>query len=177
MVAEEAMLRTASALLVALLAGCTFDGLGETVGARSESDAERVFAAKAGSANAASLLGIWEGATSVEGALSSTPRFEFRGSYVVAAARCTKDGAAPVVAGGRAPASIAPGMIEIKQAISQTVRVDASAACGVEASAGVLIECDPLVPTTQRAMCFDLSGGSLTLFLASGASAFTKITD
>lgn len=172
------MLRATPALLLALLAGCTLEDVGQPAGGSGgQTDAERVFAATAGSANTASLLGIWEGPTAVQGPLESTPRFEFRESHVVAAARCTKDGADPVVVGGRAPASISPGMIEIKQAISQTVRIDATAACGVEASAGVLMECDPLVPTTQRTTCFDLSGGSLTLFLSGGAMALTKITD
>ena len=173
------MLRASSILLVALLASCSIDNLGEPAGASgsaADSDAKRVFAATAGAANTATLLGIWEGTTS-GGELSSTPRFEFRDSWIVAAARCTKEGAEPVVVGGRAAASIVPGIIEIKQPISEILRVDARAACGVEVSAGVLTECDPLVPTTQRTSCFDLTGGKLTLFQAGAANVFDKVAD
>jgi hypothetical protein len=165
--------------LAALLAGCTFDQLGQSPGAGSSAptDAERVFAATAGSANTAVLLGIWEGPTQVEQTLSSTPRFEFRESFVVAAARCVKDGKEPVVVGGRGAASISPGIIEIKQAISDSEQIDERTSCGVSAAPGVLTECDPLVPTTQRTTCFDLSGGQLTLFQAGSAVPFQKVAD
>jgi hypothetical protein len=103
--------------------------------------------------------------------------FEFRETFVVAAARCTMDGVEPVVVGGRAAASILPGLIEIKEAISSTRSIGSGAACGVRAAAGILPECDPLVPTTQRTTCFELAGGTLTLYQAGTAVSFVKIAD
>lgn len=169
----------ASFLLVT--AGCTFDNLGESAGSSGsapQSDAARVFAAAGGGANTAVLPGIWESAqTAKQQELESKSRFEFRDTFIVAAARCTMPGKEPVVVGGRAAAVVQPGLIEIKEAVSDTKAIGDNAACGVRASAGLLPECDPLVPTTQRTTCFDLTGGTLTMYQAGTAIAFVKIAD
>ncbi len=171
-------------LLSLVLSACTFDQVGQPAsssggssGSGAATDADRVFAATGTGANTAVLQGIWE-AEQVQKTqtLESKSRFEFRDTFVVAAARCTMPSEQPVVVGGRAAATVSPGLVEIKEAISATKYIGDGALCGVRASAGVLPECDPNVPTTQRTTCFDLSGGKLTIY-QSGAQTFVKIAD
>lgn len=177
------MIRAFVLLLLAALPACTFDQVGQSAGSSSggggpASDADRVFAATATTANTAVLQGIWEAEQSEKAQnLESKSRFEFRDTFVVAAARCTMPGEEPVVVGGRAAATVSPGLVEIKQAISDTKAIGDGALCGVRAAAGLLPECDPLVPTTQRTTCFDLSGGKLTLFQSGAAQPYVKIAD
>lgn len=175
-------MRALLVLLAVALPACTLDQVGQPAGSSSgsggSSDADRVFAATGSGANTAVLQGIWE-AEQVQKSqtLESRSRFEFRDTFVVAAARCTMPNAEPVVVGGRAAATVSPGIVEIKEAISATKPIGNGALCGVRASAGLLPECDPNVPTTQRSTCFDLSAGKLTLFQAGTAQPFVKIAD
>ncbi len=176
-------MRALPPVLLVALSACTFDQVGQPVGGSSggsgaASDADRVFAAAGTGANTAVLQGIWEG-EQVQKAqtLESKSRFEFRDTFVVAAARCTMPGEQPVVVGGRSAATVTAGLVEIKEAISATKYIGDGALCGVRASAGLLPECDPNVPTTQRSTCFDLSGGKLTLFQGGAAQTYVKIAD
>jgi hypothetical protein len=165
------------------LCACTLDNVGQSADSSSSSaadpDATRVFAATKGSANNSTVLGIWEGAKpETSGPLSSTSRFEFRESFVVAAARCTRTGSDPLVVGGRSPAQVSSDLISIDQAISDVKTIGGDAQCGVQASAGSLPACDPGTPPASRTTCFDLTGTTLDIYQGSaGIQSFVKISD
>src|SRR5262245_42240627 len=93
-------------LAVLFLSAC--ENINDGSDGPADPDATRVFAAtKSAAVNNSLVTGIWEGARPQSaGNVTSTPRFEFRDSFVVAAARCTEEGAKAVVAGGRAPAAV-----------------------------------------------------------------------
>lgn len=165
-----------------LLSACTLDGVGEPAGSSggaANPDATRVFETAKSTSNVLVVTGVWEAARpETSGPLSSTSRFEFRDSFVVAAARCTRDGVAPVVVGGRATAVVTAELIEFKQAISQTRQVGSDAACQVEASAGVLPVCSALTPPASRGVCFELTGTTLDIYGGrTGVQSFVKIAD
>jgi hypothetical protein len=146
----------------------------------ADPDAARVFnVTKSAAANNAVVTGIWEGARpQSSGALTSTSRFEFRDSFVVAAARCTREGSNAVVAGGRASATVSNEIIEIRESITDQRNIGTGAACAVSASAGVLPVCDPNSAPAQRSTCFELTGTTLDIYQGSGnITSFVKISD
>lgn len=161
--------------------GCTVDN-GDGSSSSENADALRVFSVtKGGSPNNSSVLGIWEAARpQTSGPLTSTSRFEFREAFVVAAARCTREGTTtPVTVGGRASATVSADTIQINQAISDQRSIGGSdAACGVQASAGVLPACDPNSAPASRTVCFELTGTTLDIYQGSGnLQSFVKIAD
>lgn len=159
------------------LSACTVENADSSPSASS--DATRVFAATKGAANNSAITGIWESAKpQTSGPLSSTSRFEFREAFMVAAARCTREGAEPVVVGGRSPATVSNALIQVDQAISDTKQLGADAACGVRASAGVIPACDPNTAPASRTTCFELTGTTLDIYQgAAGIQSFVKIAD
>lgn len=166
--------------LVFVSSGCTVENQDGSSGSE-DADAVRIFAqAKTGTANDSSVLGIWEGARpQTSGPLTSTSRFEFRESFVVAAARCTREGtSSPVTVGGRASATVSTDLIQIDQAISDQRNIGSDAACGVQASAGVIPACDPNTAPAARTVCFELTGTTLDIYQGSGnLQSFVKIAD
>jgi hypothetical protein len=163
------------------LTSCTLDGLGESASSGSANpDAARVFATEKSTSNVLVVTGVWEAARpETNGAITSTARFEFRDSFVVAAARCTRSGAEPVVAGGRATAVVTAELIELKQAISDTRRVGSDGAeCEVAAAAIALPVCPALTPPASRTACFELTGTTLDIYGGrTGIQSFLKISD
>lgn len=167
----------------ALASACTIGDYstgsdGGADGGTAQTDAERVFSVPAGKPNTGMLTGIWESAQpEKQQNLESTSRFEFRASFVIAAARCTLPGVTPVVVGGRAPASVSADVIQIEQAISDAKMMNDGTECGVSASAGVLPACPATTPSSQWTTCFDLSGGGLTMYSNGTPTTFVKISD
>lgn len=146
----------------------------------ADPDATRVFAAtKTAAANNQVVLGIWEAARpQTSGALTSTSRFEFRDSFVVAAAKCTRENSGEaVVAGGRGVAAVSNELIEIRQAISDQRPFGSDAACAVSANAGVLPVCDPNTAPGSRTTCFELTGTTLDIYQQGSIVSFVKISD
>lgn len=168
-------------LIAALfLSACTLENVGESGSSSgADPDATRVFATQKSTSNVLVVTGVWESARpETAGPLTSTSRFEFRDSFAVAAARCTRDGVEPVIVGGRATAAVTAEVIEFKQAVSQTRQVGSDAACQVQATAGVLPVCNALTPPANRGVCFELTGTTLDIYGGrTGVQSFVKIAD
>jgi hypothetical protein len=168
-------------LIAALfLSACTLENLGESASSGgANSDATRVFETPKSTSNVLVVTGVWEAAKpETSGPLTSTARFEFRDSFAVAAARCTRDGVEPVVVGGRATAVVTAELIEFKERVSQTRQVGSDAACQVEATAGALPVCNALTPPASRGVCFELTGTTLDIYGGrTGVQSFVKISD
>lgn len=161
-----------------LLAGCTTD-TGANDDAPANADATRVFNTAKGSANSATLLGIWEGAKpQTAGPITLTSRFEFRADFVVTAAKCTREGVEPVIVGGRSTATVSADLIQTNQAVSDQRSIGSDAACQARSSAGVIPACDPNTAPAQRTICFELTGTTLDIYQGSaGIQSMVKIAD
>lgn len=153
---------------------------GSSSGGSTNTDATRVFETKSGATlNPRSLEGIWESAQpQVNGPLLLTSRFEFRPSFVVIAAKCTRDGLSPVIVGGRAAATVSAELIRTTQAVSDTKPIGSDAACQAASSAGDIPRCDPDTAPVSRNICFDLTGTTLDIYQSPGVIvSFNKIAD
>ena len=149
-------------------------------GGAASADATRVFnTAKSGTLNPRSLPGIWESAQpQVSGPLLLTSRFEFRPSFVVIAARCTRDGFDPVIVGGRADATVSDALISTNESVSDTKPIGSDAACQAASNAGKIPACDPNTAPVNRNICFELTGTTLDIYQSPGViESFVKIAD
>ena len=122
---------------------------------------------------------IWESAQpQISGPLMLTSRFEFRPSFVVIAARCTREGFTPVIVGGRADATVSDSLISTKQAVSDTKAIGSDAACQAASNAGQIPACDPNTAPVSRNICFELTGTTLDIYQSPGViQSFVKIAD
>lgn len=165
------------------LSACTLENVGEPAGSSgspASSDATRVFEApKSPAANPRALTGIWESAQpQVSGPLQLTSRFEFRASFVVVAARCTRDGFTPVVVGGRATATVSDALIRTNEAVNDTKAIGSDAACRAASNAGEVPVCNPDTPPISRNICFELTGTTLDIYQSPGViQSFVKIAE
>lgn len=169
-------------LLSALfLSACTLENVGQSAGSTpTSSDATRVFeTAKSPAANPRALTGIWESAQpEISGPIQLTSRFEFRASFVVVAARCTRDGFSPVVVGGRASATVTDALIQTSQSVNDTKTIGSDAACRAASNAGSIPVCDADTPPINRNICFELTGTTLDLYQSPGViQSFVKIAE
>lgn len=171
-------------LLAALfLSACTFDNVGQSAGSSgsaASSDATRVFeTAKSSAANPRALTGIWESAQpEISGPIQLTSRFELRASFVVIAARCTRDGFSPVVVGGRATATVSDALIQTNESVNDTKTIGSDAACRAASNAGKIPVCSPDTAPVNRNVCFELTGTTLDIYQSPGViQSFVKIAE
>jgi hypothetical protein len=168
-------------LVGVFLSGCieaTTDA--SSSGSPTSGEAARVFnTQKSTTITPRALPGIWESAQpDISGPLQLTSRFEFRASFVVIAARCTRDGFSPVVVGGRSAATVTDALIQTTEPVSDTKPIGSDAACQARSNAGNIPACDPNTPPVNRNVCFELTGTTLDIYQSPGVIvSFVKITD
>lgn len=167
-------------LLATLLTACTLGDVGESASSpATPADAQRVFDTPKSQSNPLALTGIWESAQpAVSGPIMLASRFEFRADFVVIAARCTRDGVAPVIVGGRAEATVNDSLIQTKAAVSDRRPIGAGAECQAASNAGAIPVCDPNTAPISRNVCFELTGTTLDMYQGPGViKSFNKIAD
>ena len=175
------MKRLFVAALFLSASACTLENVGQPAGSTpTSSDATRVFETpKSSAANPRALTGIWESAApQISGPLQLTSRFEFRSSFVVVAARCTREGFSPVVVGGKATATVTDAAIQTNQSINDTKTIGGDAACQAASNAGTIPVCDADTPPVNRNICFELTGTTLDIYQSPGViQSFLKIAE
>lgn len=164
---------TRLSLLLLVAAACT----SETGGASSGGDP---FDVPKGSANPATILGVWESAApSKEPPYSAVARYELRADHIVSATRCTADdgSAQPVTVSVRVAATVTEQLIKATESAQKTEHIGATGLCSVQMGKGSMPACDPQSSETARAACFALTGENLVFYQSNGKSTMLKISD